>query len=437
MPEPTPYWESLLLTERGKAFGNVANVKAVLDYAPEWAKVFALNTFAQQIVILRKPPFESVRPVPRDMTDADVTLTQAWMQGHWCNRQTGELQGINAAKNVVEDAIAAHAAERAFSPLADYLNGTTWDGTPRIETWLIHHLGAADTRLNRQFGRKFLIASVARGLEPGCKVDTALILEGPQGLKKSSAVATLYGVDWTVDHLPDLQTKDAILQLCGRWCVEAAELDALNRAETARIKAFLSTSIDVARLPYGRRTGSMPRQCVFIGTVNKGGTGYLKDETGARRFWPVECGAGWKAGCKIDLAALAEARDQLWGEAVVAYRAGEHWWLDDADEALQAAATAERYDADAWTNSIVAALGAKESVLIDDMFGALRMDPKDWSRANQMRIGGALAHLGWKRERRMVGGVRQYVYERPDGWIAPVHDDAPMAASNLLAFVRP
>jgi predicted P-loop ATPase len=117
-------------------------------------------------------------------------------------------------------------------------------------------------------------------------------------------------------------SKDASMQLRGVLIVELSELDVLNRAEMARAKAFLSLQTERFRLPYGRRVIQVPRQCVFIGTTNS--DQWLKDETGGRRFWPVRCG-------QIDIPGLKRDRDQIWAEAVHRYRAGERWWLEDAE----------------------------------------------------------------------------------------------------------
>ena len=215
---------------------------------------------------------------------------------------------------------------------------------PRIETWACRYLGAEDTAFNRSVGALWLISAVARIFRPGVKADHMLVLEGPQGARKSTALKILAGEDWFTDELPDLGSKDAAMHMQGVWIIEIAELDAIGKAEVSRIKAFLTRTTDRFRPPYGRYTIEVPRQCVFAGTVNP--DTYLRDETGNRRFWPVRCGT-------IDIDALARDRDQLWAEAVARFRAGAIWWLDTPE--LIAAATAEqekRYQADAWDDLI-------------------------------------------------------------------------------------
>jgi putative DNA primase/helicase len=157
-------------------------------------------------------------------------------------------------------------------------------------------------------------------------------------LLKSTALKTL-AHPWFTDDVADFGTKDAALQVAGRWIIELAELDSISRADVAKIKAFMSRSVDRFRPPYGRRVTEQPRQCIFAGTVNH--NEYLRDETGGRRFWPIAC-------MKIDIDKLANMRDQLWAEARDRYNAGEHWWLDTPElDAAAAAQQRERYQPDA------------------------------------------------------------------------------------------
>ena len=100
----------------------------------------------------------------------------------------------------------------------------------------------------------------------------------------------------------------------------------MRRADIERVKAFASRSADRYRPSYGRHVITAPRQCICIGTTNS--ERYLKDETGARRFWPVRCG-------RIDVAAAARDRDQLWAEALSLYRMASLGGLSAAGKLLQ------------------------------------------------------------------------------------------------------
>ena len=194
-----------------------------------------------------------------------------------------------------------------------------------------------------------MISAVARIMQPGVKADHMLILEGPQGAKKSSALKVLAGDDWFTDELAEIGSKDAAQQMRGIWIIEIAELDAISRAEVSRIKAFLTRTTDRYRPPYERYIVTVPRQCVFAGSVNP--ETYLRDETGNRRFWPVRCGTH-RSRC-----ACARSRSAL-GGGVARYRDGAIWWLDEPELiATRKAEQDRRYHTDAWDARIDRWLG--------------------------------------------------------------------------------
>ena len=289
-------------------------------------------------------------------------------------------------------AVQSVAREHPFHPIRDYLNSLTWDGTGRISDWLTLYLGAEPSDLARAIGAKWLIGAVARVFQPGRKNDTCLILEGQQGTLKSTALRTLAS-PWFADEIADLGSKDAALQLQGMWLIELAELDAMSRSEVARVKAFMSRQTDRFRPPFGRRPIEVPRGCVFAGTTNHGT--YLKDETGARRFWPVLCG-------RINIDDLGRDRDQLWAEAVHRYCAGENWWLDDKT-LVEAAADEQqqRYEGDPWDEKIMKWCEGRESVSVADILELALDIPKSmWNQSMQNRVARSLVSNGWWRHQR-------------------------------------
>jgi len=198
-------------------------------------------------------------------------------------------------------------------------------------------------------------------------------------------------------------SKDASMQLRGVWLVELSELEVLNRSEMARAKAFLSQQTERFRLPYGRRLVQARRQCCFVGTTNA--EGWLKDETGGRRFWPVRCG-------RIDLDALARDRDQIWAEAMHKFHAGTTWWLDEDDIVRAAIAEQQnRYDADPWQELVVSFVQSRESVSIPEILeDCLDKQKANWTQSDKNRIARCLQAMKWERRLKRCDGDREWRY---------------------------
>ncbi len=228
------------------------------------------------------------------------------------------------------------------------------------------------------------------------------MMEGEQGIGKSTALSILGG-EWFSDSLPgDLRMKDAALHLFGKWIIELAELCQIHRSEVEIVKAFLTRTDERFRPPYGENEISYPRQCVFAGTTNQ--TAYLKDETGDRRIWPVKVN-------KVDVDGLRRDRDQLWGEAQVEFEAGECWHLDDENlRCLAGSEQAERYDEDPWEEPIrVYVEGLPKvtvGIILDHIYGnscefsefGSRLSKH--TRGDQNRVTKILTRLGWERGRK-------------------------------------
>jgi predicted P-loop ATPase len=267
-----------------------------------------------------------------------------------------------------------------------------WDGMPRLENFFTRYFGAEQSPYAAAIGRMFLVSMIARVMEEGCKADYMIVLEGPQGSLKSTACKILAG-DWFSDNLPDLSAgKDLSMHLRGKWLIEVSEMHAMNRAETAQLKAFITRTTEIFRPSFGRLEVVEPRQCVFIGTTNQ--ETYLRDETGARRFWPVKSGT-------IDADALIRDREQLFAEAVVLYRAGEQWWPDrNFEQEHIKPQQAARYEADVWEEKIAEYLCSRSKVTVGDVAEhGLYMQTQRIGTADQRRIAAAMVRLGWKRGR--------------------------------------
>jgi hypothetical protein len=316
-----------------------------------------------------------------------------------------ELQ-FRPPKEYFFDACQVLARHHTISPVAAYLQEVqkSWDGTPRIETWLIRTAGADDTPYVRAISRLILLAAVSRAREPGCKFDEMVVFESPrQGTDKSTALATLaVNRDWFADSLQlGSGSKEVIEHLTGKWIVEFSELTGIRKNEVEAIKAFLSRQTDRARLAYGRFTTERPRNCVFFGTTNS--TRYLKDEEN-RRFWPVRIKV-------FDIPALAAMRDQLWAEAAHEQEAGASIRLPRELWAEAARVQLERRVEDPWFEALDNAFGDIEgTVMTMDAWKVINKPEAYRNQEDNRRFGEAMRELGFFREKTTVRGFARSVW---------------------------
>jgi putative DNA primase/helicase len=392
----------LATDKNGDPRETMANVALGIREDEEWKNSIWFDEFGRRIRVRMRLPWEDGpgTPCDRDWTKEDLLATVEWIQ----------RAGVQARKNVVLDAVERVAFDNKFHPLRDYLDSLKWDDQPRLDKWANYYLGVEDTPYARAVGAKWMIGAVARIYRPGCKMDTAIVLEGAQGLGKSSAFRILASEKWFTDQIAALGTKDAAIDTVGKWIVELAELEGVKRADVSQVKAFASRATDHYRPPYETNSIDVPRQFVFGGSVNE--DEYLKDPTGGRRFWPLLC-------TSIDLDALARDRDMLWAEAVARYRARERWHLDD-EELISAAEReqASRYQEDAWEPLIADWLNrnSRQNVTVADVLtDALAIaDRAKWTKADQMRVGSCMKNLGWERKQFWKSGASEWRYVRPN-----------------------
>ena len=381
---------------------TTGNAALLLTHSPGWKGVVGYDEMHERPVFLEQPPrlpgFQAASPGPIEDHHTAMISQHLLIEG-----------GMATCSDYMTiSAVYTAARQRPFHPVRNYLDDLEWDGEHRVDDWLVKYLGAADTLLHREVGKRWVISAVARIYQPGCKADHMLVLEGGQGVGKSSALATMAVRDeWFRDSLESLDKKDARIALRGSWIIEMAELDAMNRSEHSAAKAFLSTKTDRYRLPYGRLEQEVPRRCVFAGSTND--HQWLRDGTGNRRYWPVEIPG------RIDIQRLAADRDQIWAEAVALFRRGEFWHIEDED--VVAAATEaqdERTVADPWEDTIADFLPAllaqagETGVTTAAILARLGVEGERQTKRDQMRVGAVLARLGW-RKTRSYGRQRYWV----------------------------
>ena len=323
-----------------------------------------------------------------------------------------------------------HARYHSRHLVREYLDDVQgrWDGVPRVDTWLIDYLGAEDTPFNRAVGSIFLVAAVRRIRKPGCKFDELLVLEGPtQGHGKSTILKRLaVNEDWFSDDMPlNADGKRVIEQTGGKWIIECGELKGMRQGDIESLKSTMSRTHDRGRLAYARLVSDVPRSWVGAGTTNN--RKYLKDQTGNRRFWPVETG-------DIDLIAFTrEVVDQLWAEAATLEAEGESIRLDpelyDAAAAVQGARTAD----DPIVEKLESVMDGLDNVCVttEDLWAIL--GARDATRRQQWmndRMGETMRRLGFERKQRRINGGRPYVYQR--GSQEPPHVPARFSPDDVF-----
>ncbi len=395
-------WQGLLHMTKGKPKPVLINADIALRYSPEWHGVLAFDEFKQKIRVVSQPPIGG--KWPRDWTDADDTNTAVWMQSN----------GIYVGRDTVSSAIHSVSQENQIHVVRQYLNSLKWDGNPRIGTWMQRYLKAENTKVIRMIGERWLISAIARIMNPGCQCDYMLVLEGVQGLKKSTALKVLAGSDWFCDHSPDLHDKDSQMQLQGAWIIEWAELDSLRKSEVTAVKNFLSRRTEKFRPPYGRYVIEVPRQCVFAGTTNE--AFWQKDETGGRRFWPAECGT-------IDLDSLSRDRDQIWAESMVRFTDGAIWWPETKEEhEMLTEEQNARMELDIWQSNIEKFLDGDElnpafsEVTVHQILSkCLGVPTSSQSHGDKIRVGKVMKAIGWKYVQERIAGTDKHFsgYRKP------------------------
>jgi predicted P-loop ATPase len=383
-----------------------------LGNQPEWDGALTYNLFTETVEIGLKLP-SMVRAPRRELTDADILETTAYLQGNGFPK---------ASKGMVLDALTFIARRHSHHPVRDYFNGLHWDGVSRVGKLFLQYFNAelpdaseAEERDRyvsylEHISKCFMVGAVARIVQPGCKHDHAPVAVGHEGFMKSEAIRALcHDEAWFTDDIsPNLIERDTKESLRGKWIDELAEMPHL-KSELERLKAFVSRRVDRYRMPYGMLNQDHPRQNAFFGTCN--GLEFL-DVTGNRRFWP------FTVAKQIHVTAIIADRDQLWAEAKQLYHQGVHWWLAPNIEAIAREQQARFLEDDLWEELIAQWTRSRtEPFSLKDLFAkdtgiTPYREAAAVTKTDQMRAARCLTKMGFTKNVRLWRGDRTSWWQR-------------------------
>jgi predicted P-loop ATPase len=353
---------------------GITNLRLMIDNLPELKGLARRDIFSGKIVVGENLPWARWEE-RRLWGDTDTTALREFLE-KW----------YPASKQDIRDTLNLVAEQRAFHPVRDYLNGLAWDGAPRLDTLFIDYMSASDTPYVRTVTRKSLVAAVKRIMEPGCKYDYMVVFVGKQGRGKSMLIKTLSPTkEWTSDSLTTFSGREGMESVQGKWLIEIPEMHAFDKATMGTIKAFITKEHDYYRAAYSEFAEERPRQCVLFGTTNNHDC--LRDTTGNRRFWPMQCG-DWSEASKDWHSDLPLERDQIWAEAVVRWRLGEELYLTREQEIYAETVQELHREKHPWEDTIIDFIN--------------REVPEDWS--------------AWSLDRRMAywgGGIVEEIATVP------------------------
>ena len=381
--------------QNGDPKSSVRNTELVLRHDEQWRGVLGFCQLSYRIIKRKVPPMPHSEA--GEWCDEDAAALRVWMSHQY---------GFTPSHGDINDALIVVARSNRFHPVRDYLEPLVWDGKDRLATWLKVAFQSTDNdRYLELVGAKVLVGAVARVMQPGCKMDNVMILEGQQGKGKSTVIAALFG-EWFSDSPLPIGDKEAYQLIQGKWCFELGELDSFNKAEVTALKQFFSQQIDRFRPSYGRYAQDFPRQTQFWGSTNQ--DAYLRDYTGNRRFWPVFCSV-------IDRSWVTKHRDQLWAEAVHLYKTrhetGFQWWVsqeteeDESDYAIVTEAQDARLQRDPWEDLLRPWLNGRATPYVQSaeiLKDCIGIDGAHMQPAQMNRLGPIMKSLGWHSTRKRL-----------------------------------
>lgn len=408
-------------TATGNPKPSVENVEIALRNDGGLKGLLGFNEMTQAMVFRKEPPWKK-----QYVGSADTKTGDTWSDvddqrlAGYMAEQFGILD-VNVKK--IQAATTVMGREASVNPVVDYLAGLTWDNTPRVCSWLTDCLGVEESEYSTLVGQWWLISAVARALRPGCQVDHVLVLEGSQGLSKSSALRVLGGSYFSEADLGDLRGKESSLSLQGSWIHEFKEGDVFSRATFRTLKGFITVLADDIIPKYSNKRVSLPRRNVFALSLNDSND-YLGDDEN-RRFWPVRC-------TEIDLDRLHGDRDQLWAEAVHLYKTGAKWWpSNDHERELCSEQQRERQAQDPWETAAKRAVRHLESTTVSSLLLDFGIPVGKQTRTESLRAARVLRAIFW-----IEGGGRKTGRKWVRGPDAEAQEPEPVSSEEIEELVR-
>lgn len=390
-------WEDGLITDNRGLVTCEHNARLLLTHAPELASMLSWNTVHHRVDVAGGP-LAGINP------EVLPEVAAAHLQKNW---------DFRGGATLVSRALLTVAFDNPRDPIKIALDSYAWDGVPRADVFLRDYFGAVeDNHYTRAASRRWLVSLVARALQPGCKCDTMLILEGVQGAKKSSSLEALVGEEFFLDTRLEIGSQDFMMAIAGAWLVELGELASLTNADLKKITSFITSRVDKFRLPYARAIADMMRRCVLVGTTNE--RQYLRDPTGNRRYVPIKV-------ADLDPARVRRDRELILAEAVQLFYAGERWHFEGEEVALAAEETFTREEGSSveeavsrWWLSLDPARRPRAATLLEVAEAALRTPVDRVDRRIRTELGHALHRLGFHARRHRTATGRAMVYEAPE-----------------------
>ena len=354
-----------------------------------------------------------IATIDRDfLLDHTCYSAKLWLEEHY--------QNMCLPKNEVGLVLDNVGRNHSFHPIQELLNKLpVWDEVPRIDNLFHRYFSAADTPLHRAYSSKFMISAVARAFEPGCKVDTIPILIGRQGAMKSEALK-LFAFDpkYFTDTTLDIRSKDAFINIQGKWIVEFAECETVFKAGHSLSKSWITSQSDRYRPPYAQYASDHPRGCCIIGTTNISDLPFLADSTDSRRFWALLVG-------DVDYKQLKQDIPLLWAEALYRYRAQETWWLSKDLEVLRREQNDRYALGDSWEDNVYRFLNVFDrnannhvQFMLEDVFDFINLDIKQRDMKASKRLAAILRRYGAFKQRVSFEGGKKNMWF----WASEVED---------------